>query len=106
MRKKYLWIIGILIIFVFLSIPIFHILKTKWNEKDISSEIPIGYTNDASQLNLTKIDTIIQLPNDKKEIEIQLKNVLKYAKDNKLKFLLLVQNIVWADILFIQTELY
>lgn len=85
MRKKYLWIIGVLIIFVFLSIPIFHILKTKWNEKDISSEIPIGYTNDASQLNLTKIDTIIQLPNDKKEIEIQLKNVLKYAKDNKLK---------------------
>ena len=85
MKKKHLWIIGILTIFVFISIPTIHILKTKWNEKDISGEIPKGYTNDASQLNLTKIDTIIEVPNDKKEIEIQLKNVLKYAKDNKLK---------------------
>ena len=85
MKKKHLWIIGILTIFVFISIPTIHILKTKWNEKDISGEIPKGYTNDASQLNLTKIDTIIEVSNDKKEIEIQLKNVLKYAKDNKLK---------------------
>lgn len=85
MKKKQLWIIGILTIFVLISIPTIHILKTKWNEKDISGEIPKGYTNDASQLNLTKIDTIIEVSNDKKEIEIQLKNVLKYAKDNKLK---------------------
>ena len=45
----------------------------------------MGYVNDASQLNLTKIDTIIQVPNDKKGIVIQLKNVLKYAKENNLK---------------------
>ncbi|GGH27829.1 FAD-binding oxidoreductase [Sphingobacterium alkalisoli] len=83
--KKYFWIIGILIIIVFLSIPIFHILKTKWNEREISIEIPKGYTNDASQLNLTKIDTIIQVPTDKKEIEIQLKKAFKYAKENNLK---------------------
>ena len=85
MKKKHLWIIGFLIVIIVLSIPIFHILKTKWNEKDISIEIPKGFTNDASQLNLTKIDTIIKVPNNKKEIEIQLKNVLKYAKENNLK---------------------
>ncbi|MEM0575519.1 hypothetical protein [Flavobacterium polysaccharolyticum] len=85
MKKKHLWIIGFLTVIVLLSIPIFHILKTKWNEKDISIEIPKGFTNDASQLNLTKIDTIIKVPNNKKEIEIQLKNVLKYAKENNLK---------------------
>lgn len=45
----------------------------------------MGYTNDASQLNLTKVDTIIQVPNDKKEIESQLKYILKYAKENNLK---------------------
>lgn len=85
MKKKHLWIIGFLTVIIVLSIPIFHILKTKWNEKDISIEIPKGFTNDASQLNLTKIDTIIKVPNNKKEIEIQLKNVLKYAKENNLK---------------------
>ncbi|MEG0982964.1 FAD-binding protein [Algoriella sp.] len=70
---------------IYLSIPTVHILKTKWNEKEINNQIPKGFTNDASQLNLTKIDTIIQVPNNKKEIEIQLKNVLKYAKENNLK---------------------
>ncbi len=85
MKKKHLWTIGLLTIIIFLSIPIFHILKTKWNEKDLIIQIPKGFTNDASQLNLTKVDTIIQVPNDKREIEIQLKDVLKYAKENNLK---------------------
>lgn len=85
MKKKYLWIIGLLTVFIFLFIPIFHILKTKWNENDVIVEIPKGYTNDASQLNLTKIDTIIKVANSKKELEIQLKNVLKLAKKNNLK---------------------
>lgn len=85
MKKKYFWAIGFLIVIILLSIPTFHILKTKWNEKDVSVEIPKGFTNDASQLNLTKIDTIIKVPTNKNEIEIQLKNVLKYAKENNLK---------------------
>lgn len=85
MKKKHLLIFAFLTIIILLSIPTFHILKTKWNEKDIDIEIPKGFTNDASQLNLTKIDTIIPVPDDKKQIEIQLKNVLKYAKENNLK---------------------
>ena len=85
MKKKYLWIIGLLTVIIFLSIPTFHILKTKWTESDKTQIIPNGYTNDASQLNLTKVDTIIQVPNDKKEIESQLKDILKFAKENNLK---------------------
>jgi FAD/FMN-containing dehydrogenase len=85
MKKKHFWIIGVLTVILFLSIPTFHILKTKLTENDNKKTIPIGYTNDASQLNLTKIDTIIKVPNNKTEIENQLKNILKYAKENKLK---------------------
>lgn len=85
MNKKYFWIIGLLTVIIFLSVPTFHILKTKWTESDKTQTIPNGYTNDASQLNLTKVDTIIQVPNDKKEIESQLKGILKYAKENNLK---------------------
>lgn len=85
MKKKHFWIIGLLTVIVFLSIPAFHILKTKWNENDVNLGTPKGYANDASQLNLTKIDTIILVPNNKREIEIQLKNVLEYAKKNNLK---------------------
>jgi len=85
MKKKYLWIIGVLGVVLFISIPIIHILKTKLDETDHKKEIPHGYTNDASQLNLTKVDTIIEVPNDKIGIQNQIKNILEYAKENKLK---------------------
>jgi FAD/FMN-containing dehydrogenase len=85
MKKKHLWPIGILTVIIFLSIPTFHILKTKWNEKELNINNPNGFTNDVSQLNLTQIDTIIQVPNNKNDIEIQLKKVLNYAKEKNLK---------------------
>ncbi|MGV0924093.1 FAD-binding oxidoreductase [Empedobacter tilapiae] len=85
MKKKYIWIIGVLILIASLSIPTFHILKTKWNENKTVNTIPNGFTDDASQLNLTKIDTLIQVPENKKEIEVQLRQILKYAKENNLK---------------------
>ncbi len=85
MKKMHFWKICLLILVVFLSIPLLHILKTKWKEDDTKVAIPQGYTDDASRLNLTKVDTIISVPNDKKAIEIQLRNILKYAKANKLK---------------------
>ena len=85
MKKKHIGMIIISIIIVFISIPIIHILKTKWKEDASHIDIPIGYSNDASQLNLTKIDTIIQVPTDEIEIQNQLRSILKYAKDNQLK---------------------
>ena len=85
MKKKQIWQIGSLLVIIFISIPVFHIIKTKWLEDKIVEIIPNGFSNDASQLNLTKVDTIIQVLNDKKEIEIQLKAILKYAKENNLK---------------------
>ncbi|WP_139422826.1 FAD-binding oxidoreductase [Chryseobacterium mulctrae] len=85
MKKKHLFIIGIVMIFIFLSVPVIHILKTKWKEQDIKAETPKGFTNDASQLNLTEIDTLIIVPNNKAEIVNQLKQVVQYAKEKNLK---------------------
>lgn len=85
MKKKYFWLLGILIVFVFVSIPVGHVLKTKWNENGEKSAIPEGFTDDASQLNLTKIDTIIKVPSEKTEIVNQLQHILKYAKAKDLK---------------------
>ncbi|MCL9804210.1 FAD-binding oxidoreductase [Flavobacterium amniphilum] len=85
MKKKHFWVIGILSVVLFLLVPTFHLLKTKLGENDQEEAIKQGYTNDASELNLTKVDTIIQVPTGKQAIESQLKSVLKYAKENKLK---------------------
>jgi FAD/FMN-containing dehydrogenase len=84
MKKKhiiYLFILGILI---FISIPIFHVFKTYLKEDKINQEIPKGYTNDASGLNLTKVDTIINVPHSKDSIIKQIKELLIYAKTNKI----------------------
>lgn len=85
MKKRYFLLIGILIILIFLSIPLIHVFKTKWHEPDDRSEVAHGYTNDASQLNLTKIDTLIKVPAGKIAIENQLRQLLKYAKEKNLK---------------------
>lgn len=85
MKKKYFWLLGICSILIFISVPTFHILKTKWNETDQIKSIPKGFTDDASQLNLTKVDTIIKVANGKIEIENQLQDILKFAKQENLK---------------------
>jgi len=85
MKKKHLFIIAIVAVLISLSVPIVHVLKTKWNESDEKIVTPKGFTNDASQLNLTEIDTLIVVPNNKKAIQNQLKLVLRYAKEKNLK---------------------
>ena len=85
MKKKYIWISVIFLVILFIAVPVCHVLKTKWSESDQKTDIPNGYTNDASQLNLTKVDTIIKVPNDKTEMVNQLKEILKYAQKNNLK---------------------
>ncbi|MFC3161201.1 FAD/FMN-containing dehydrogenase [Chryseobacterium arachidis] len=88
MKKKYFYILSlsVLLILLFISVPVFHVLKTKWSESGYQkTEIPKGYTNDASQLNLTKIDTLVQVPKTKQEIEKQLQQILQYAKEKNLK---------------------
>ncbi|KPH15203.1 FAD-binding oxidoreductase [Chryseobacterium sp. ERMR1:04] len=85
MKKKHFFILGFLLILLFISIPIIHVFKTKWGESKNKVIIPNGYSNDASQLNLTKIDTLIKVPETKVEIEKQLRQILKYAKEKNLK---------------------
>jgi FAD/FMN-containing dehydrogenase len=85
MKKKNLWQVTGLAVMAFLSVPAYHLVKTKLGEQKATATIPIGYANDASQLNLTKVDTIIQIPSSPKAIESQLQSILKYAKQRNLK---------------------
>jgi FAD/FMN-containing dehydrogenase len=77
----YLLFSGLLI---FISIPMFHLGKTYFDEDNSKVEIPKGYSNDASELSLTKVDTIIDVPKGKEEIINQLKKLLEYSKLNKI----------------------
>lgn len=84
MNKKRVALLLILGLILFLSFPAYHLLKTYLTEDDISLVTPKGYTNDASGLNLTKVDTIIDVPTRKEDIINQLKQILAYSKSKKI----------------------
>ena len=84
MKKKNILYLLILGIIIFISIPVFHLVKTYLTEDDRKTEIPKGFTNDASGLSLTKVDSIIDVPGSKNEIVKQLQEILKYSKANKI----------------------
>lgn len=84
MKKKHIFYLLTFGLLVFFAIPTFHITKTYLNEDNVEIEIPKSYTNDASGLSMTKIDSIIDVPNSKDEIISQLKEVVKYSKINKI----------------------
>lgn len=80
MKKKYVFYLLILGLLFFISIPVFHLVKTYLNEDNVKVQTPKGYTNDASGLSLTKVDSIIDVPKSKVEIIKQLKEILAYSK--------------------------
>ena len=43
MKKKYFWLIAIVMVLIFLLIPVGHILRTQSNETGHKNEIPKGY---------------------------------------------------------------
>ncbi len=77
----YFLIFGIIIL---ISIPAFHLIKTYFNEDNVKPNTPKGYTNDASGLSLTKVDSIIDVPNSRIEIVKQLKEILNFSTINKI----------------------
>lgn len=84
MKRKHIFYLLIFGLIIFISVPAFHLVKTYLNEDKIKVETPKGYTNDASELSLTEIDSIIDVPSSKHEIINQLKGILAYSKTNKI----------------------
>ncbi|MDR2270517.1 MAG: FAD-binding oxidoreductase [Sphingobacterium sp.] len=84
-KNKRYSILILLIILVVIAFPIIHLLKTKWGEIDRHSVLPARHVDDASMLNLTKVDSIIAIPADRQAIENQLTQILRYADAKGLK---------------------
>lgn len=84
MKRKHIFYLLTFGIIVFISIPVFHLVKTYLNEDEVKLQIPKGYTNDASGLSLTKVDSIIDVPKSKDDIIKQLQELLKYSRLKKI----------------------
>lgn len=82
-RKHIIYLLSFGLV-IFISVPTFHLIKTYLNEDNIKSTTQKGFTNDASGLSLTKVDSIIDVPNSKIEIIKQLKEILDFSRINKI----------------------
>ena len=84
MKRRHIIYLLIFGLAIFISIPAFHLIKTYLNEDNVKPITPKGFTNDASGLSLTKVDSIIDVPKSKVEIIEQLKEILNYSRLNKI----------------------
>lgn len=84
MKRKHIIYLLAFGLVIFVSIPTFHLIKTYLNEDNIKSSTQKGFTNDASGLSLTKVDSIIDVPSSKIKIIKQLKKILDYSRINKI----------------------
>ncbi|MFD2909091.1 FAD-binding protein [Flavobacterium ardleyense] len=82
-RKKIFYLLALGLI-AFISVPVFQLIKTYLNEETIENNSPKGYTNDASRLSLTKVDSIIDVRSSRIEIINQLRELLEYSVANKI----------------------
>ncbi|HTB83346.1 MAG TPA: FAD-binding oxidoreductase, partial [Candidatus Sulfotelmatobacter sp.] len=87
--KGILWGFGILflLLFILLAHPVFHIVKTVWNDKNgiTPPPLPAGKINDASRLDETNVVKLWPVPADTAAAEQQLAGLLQFARTNHLK---------------------
>lgn len=84
MKTKHFFYLLAIAILVYVSFIFFHLIKTYCKEDKIKPITPQGYTNDASRLNLTKVDTIIDVSGNRDSMINQLRAALKYSNQNKI----------------------
>jgi FAD/FMN-containing dehydrogenase len=82
-KRKYVFRIAIAGVLLLLAIPAIFILSTYLHENKIAHGIPKGYTDDASGLDLTKVDTIISASADTKTLISQLQKAIALSKLKK-----------------------
>ena len=70
----------VLLLLVLAAHPVFHLVKTVWNDRNDIVPTPLGKVNDASRLDETSVAKIWKIP-----AEEQLAGLLQFARTNHLK---------------------
>jgi FAD/FMN-containing dehydrogenase len=74
-----------LLLLVLVAHPIFHLVKTAWNDRNQIVPTAPGKINDASRLDETSVAKIWKIPAAEKAAESQLAELLQFARTNHLK---------------------
>ena len=83
--KKYILWSTLIVLCVLILIPAIHLLRTKLNQQLPQVPLAAGYSNDASQLNLTKVYKVVDIPAEPEAMRAQIRALLSEAKAKHLK---------------------
>lgn len=84
-RKSLLSLLGIGLLAV-VAVPLGHLGLTKFNEPaTLVGATALGYSNDASHLNQTRVRQVVAVKADKAAMQEQIRDLLKYAQTHHLK---------------------
>lgn len=75
----------VLLLLILAAHPIFHLVKTAWNDKNEIVPPPPGKIDDASRLDETQVARIWEIPSGPEAAEKQLAELLRFACTNHLK---------------------
>ena len=79
------WIAGLLLLLLAVSArPAWHLWRTVRNDDGSLPAIPLGFADDASRLNLTKVNRDWEIPEGAEEAEKQLAELLELARRERL----------------------
>lgn len=74
-----------LVMTVVISRPILHLAQTAWNDTDAREPAPEGYVDDASRMNLTRLNEVWPVPINTSEAETQLSRLFARARRDGLE---------------------
>lgn len=83
--KFWAWVLLGVVIVLSIALPIWHLFNTKLQQKQSLEPISKGYSNDASQLNLTAVQRVVDVAEQPEQIRQQLAELMRYAKAKHLK---------------------
>lgn len=83
--KRTRWIVAFVVLLLAISArPAWHLWRVARNDGGSLPEIPPGFANDASRLNLTKVNRVWDIPDDAEPAELQLAELLVLAARDRL----------------------
>jgi FAD/FMN-containing dehydrogenase len=86
-RKRILLLLAVAIAGLLLALlgrPALHLARTAWSDQDRRVPIPSGHVDDASGLNLARVEQLVAVEADPAKAEEQLRALLALAKEKKL----------------------
>lgn len=87
MRRQKVWLVvlafGVIAVLT-LGMPIFHLVRTAYQDRAVIEKLPAGYADDVSRLDKTQIAEIWDIPSDPQKGEEGLRELLNRAQASHL----------------------